>query len=172
MWPLWDDSCTLVSYSAAFWAIYDAPCLVTLHPWATLLSYTLRRTELPCSLLSFTASFLPSELHCTLWAMLHPTEMRLHSIELEHALMSYTSPCRAKVQPAVLTSLSPYWAMLYPSELAAPAEQCCTLLSRGTLLSYAAPYWATLYPPSCAAPYWAKLNPAELHSTHLWASSP
>jgi hypothetical protein len=82
--PLW-DSCTLMSYSAAFWATLHLLYLVTLHPLEVcciLLSNTLHGTELPGSLLSFTASFFwataPSELCCTQrWA-----KWRLSSIDL------------------------------------------------------------------------------------------
>jgi hypothetical protein len=102
------------------------------------------------------SSAVPSVLHCTLWAMLHPTELRLHSIELYHALISYTAPCWAVVQPAELPSSElrcTSWAMLHLIE------------PWGTLLSYGAPHWAMLYLLSFAAPYWAKVHPAELHST-------
>jgi hypothetical protein len=76
---------------------YEAPYLVTLHPWATLRTAklyaalywaTLYPTELHCILflaplypLSYTE---PSELHYTVWAALHPNKLRLYSIELEH----------------------------------------------------------------------------------------
>ncbi len=93
--------------------------------------------------------------------MLHPTELHC-------TLFSYDAAC---------------WATLsHPAELcytflnySAPSEQCSTLLSQGhstelrcTLLSNAVP----VYPLSCAAPYWAKVHPADLHSTPLRASSP
>ncbi len=138
--------------------------------------------------------------------------LRLHSIELQHTLLSNTASCLAVMQPAELPSftllsyaaphwsvpafygaithptelhcilfisllsypLSPYWAMLYLSELRCTfwAMMHFTEPPRGTLLSSTAPYWAMLYPLSCAVPYWAKVHPADLHSTPLWASSP
>ncbi len=110
---------------------YDAPYLVTKHPLATL-----PPTELHWIL--FLSSAVPSELHCTLWAMLQPTELLLHFIELYHTLFWAT------LHPVELScSLLSYqhstdWAMLYPSELR------CSLLSllrpiklRCTLFSYA-----------------------------------
>ncbi len=80
--------------------------------------------------------------------------------------MSYTAPCWAKVQPAVLTSLSPYWAMLYPSELAAPSKQCCTILSHGAL------YWATLHLTELRSNHQAALRPIELRWTLLSYTAP
>jgi hypothetical protein len=122
----------------------------------------MHRTELPCTLLSFTASFLgfavPFELHCTLWAMLHPLSYAAHHwaapvfIELKHTLLSYSSRCWAMIQPSELPSFNlrsyaiPFWTTLH-------------------LMNNAAPYWATLHPLSCTAPFWAKVHPAELHST-------
>jgi hypothetical protein len=151
---------TVMLYTAPYWA-------------------TLRPTELPCTLMSFTASFFlaplyplsytaPSELCCT--------PLSCAFILLSYTLLSYTAPC---------------WAMMLPAELASPSLLSCTLLNYwlcctfwamlhltepwGTLLSYTAPNWATLYSLSCAAPYWAREHPAEIHSTpyelahHDWA---
>ncbi len=122
---------------------YAAP----LSLFCILLSYTLHRTELPCTQLSFTTFFfwappVPSELHCTLWAMRTPLSCACillsytHSTELHCTLLSYDEACWATL----------FWTTLH-------------------LLSYAAPYWATQYLLSCAAPHWAKVHPAVLHST-------
>ncbi len=139
----------------------------------------MHQTELPCTLLSFTASFF--ELLCTLWATLHPlsyaapafywaitnpTEQHcilfsydaacwatlFHPTELcctplicACIIWSYNTPYWATLHPFYLWCsllsypLSPYWAMLYLLNYAAPSEQWCTLLSQGAL------YWATLH---------------------------
>ncbi len=69
--------------------------------------------------------------------------------------------------------------MMQPAELPSSTLLSCTLPELcyifwgmlqltepwGTLLSYTAPYWATLYQLSCVVFYWAKLRPAEIHST-------
>jgi hypothetical protein len=119
-------------------------CLLGLR--CILLSFMLHR------ILSYPAPYWVS-LHtflCTLWAMLHPTELRLHSIKL------YNTPYLATLQPVELWwsllsyPLPPCWAMLYPSELR------CNLLSHGAL------YWATIEIRctllSYAEPYSAMLN--------------
>jgi hypothetical protein len=130
--------------------LYSAPYLATLHP-----------TELHCILFF--------ELRCTVLATLHPLICAephwaapafywtiTHLTELHCILLSYDAACWAP--------LSPYWAMLYPSELQGTFWAMLHLTEpRGTLLSYAAPYWAMLYPLSCAAPSWTKVHPAELH---------
>ncbi len=139
-----------------------------------LLSYTLRRTERPCTLRSFTGSFFVHPLSYAApafyWALTHPTELHC-------TLVSYDAAC---------------WATLFhPTELcctllnyAAPSEQCCTLLSSGALYwATTVQYWATQYPTelrwtllSYAEPYWATLNPTELRCTllsyavHYWAT--
>jgi len=124
------------------------------------LSYTAPHWAAPAFYLSYNTPF---------WTTLHP-------VELWCSLLSYP--------------LSPYWAMLYLSELR------CTLWAmlhlteprgpielRCTLLSYTAPpyelahrNWATLHPtelgwaiPCFAVPYWVTLFSTELRSTR-WAT--
>ena len=99
---------------APWWAtLHLSELRCTLYSYAALLNYTAYCWALCCTLLSYPASYwhslhpflsyaAPSELHCTLWATLHPTE-------LSFILMSYTTP---------------YWATPIPA-----AELRCTLLS-------------------------------------------
>ncbi len=204
--------------------------------------------------MSYTA---PCELHCTLWAALHPvshaaphwtelysTELCRNPSELYHTLLSwaapswpppdpselcynlfnyaapyrmlcctlqnamlhltecfaapyrmlcctsqsYVAPHRAMLHLTVLPAI--HRAMMHPTDLAAPTELHCTLLSygapcwatvhpaelRGTPYGLAQPNWATLHPtelhctPLCyAVPHWATLYPTELPNT-LWAT--
>ncbi len=126
---------------------YDAPYL--LHCTLELRSILIRCTvtELPCTLLSFTASFF--ELLCTLWATLHhlsyaashgaaPAFYWAHSTqptELHCTLLSYDEACCLAMMlpsPTLLSYAVPFWNTLHLTD------------PRGTLLPYAAPYWATL----------------------------
>jgi hypothetical protein len=138
------------------------------------------------------SSTAPCELHCTLWATLHHTELTCLLLSYDEALLSYTTP---------------YWATLHPPEIPPPppTELCynlfnyaapsdaepkrlsydvqhgaiqhtelrCTLLSYPTpselcctLLSYRVPYRASHQPVSYAAPYWATLYPTQLRCTN------
>ncbi len=99
--------CTLLSYAAFYWAM--------LHP--TELRWTLLNYVVPLELRC------PSELRCTLWATLRPSEPSC-------TLLSSAAHCSATL----------LWAMLHPSGLS------CTLRARlnptelgCTLLCYASP---------------------------------
>jgi hypothetical protein len=107
---------TLVSYTAPYWATLrppelHCPLMSYIEPielrW-TLLSVCCIPTELRCIL---------SELRFTIWAKLHPSEVRCTLSDLHPSEIRCT-----------------LWAKLRPSEI------CCTLLI------YAAPFWATLRP--------------------------
>ncbi len=126
----------------------------------------LKRTELPCTLGSFTASFF--ELRCTLWATLHPLSYtapsELWCTPLSCAYWAITHPY--KLHCTLLSYDAAYWATL-----SRPIELCCTPLSCAwILLSYNTPYWATLHPVELwwsllsysLSPYWAILFPSEL----------
>ncbi len=153
----------------------------TAKPYAAQYWATLHPAELHCIL--FLSSAVPSELHCTLWAMLHPTELRLLSIEL-HTLVSYTAPCWSMMQPAEHTISHPTELCCTLLNYAAPSEQCCILLGHGAL------YWATLHPIELKCtllsytatpcelthPYWATLHLTELrwallsYAEHYWVT--
>ncbi len=127
------------------------PYLATLHP----LAYAAYCWTIRCTILNYHAPYcilflsyaVLSALHCTRWAMLHPTALRC-------ILLSYTTP---------------YWATLHPAELHHPqylTEQCCFLLNYAasselccTLLSFDVSYWATLYPTELRSTMWATLQP-------------
>ncbi len=90
---------------------YDAPYLVTLHPWATL--HTVKLYAAPY------------------WATLHPTE--LHCILFLSSACAVPSElcCNPQICAGILLSYNtPYWATVHPVEL------WCSLMSY-TLLSYA-----------------------------------
>jgi hypothetical protein len=132
--PLW-DSCTLMRYTlhpSKLWCML----LVMLHPWAALHTAklyaapywaTLHPPELHRML--FSSSAVPSELNCTLWAMLHPTECACILLRYNPpycTLFCYAAACWAT--PSHPTDLCS--TLLNYS---APSEQCCTLLSHGAL---------------------------------------
>ncbi len=100
-----------------------------------LLSYTLYCTELPCTLLSFTASFFPFFLSYAAphWAAPEFYSAITHPTELHCTLLSYDAACWATLSHP--TEQQCFTLLNY----AAPSEQCCTLLSHGAL------YWATLH---------------------------
>ncbi len=97
-----------MSYAATYWA--------KLHPT----SYMLHSTELSCTFLSERRCTL-SELHCalrarcTLWAMLHPFQLRC-------ALLSYAAPFWGILHPSelrctLLKYIGPFWSTLHPTDL-------------------------------------------------------
>jgi hypothetical protein len=146
---------------------------------------SLHFTKLPYTLLTFTASICStasSELHGTLWATLHPTELSgaafqwslPHPSELHCTFLNYAAPsaqCRTLLSHGAL-----YWVTLHLTELRCshsaalhPIELHPTKLC-WTLLSYAASYWAMVHPAELrwtlhrllAHPNWATLPPTEL----------
>ncbi len=95
--------------------IYEAPYLVTLHPWAIL-----RTAKLYAAL--YWATLYPTELHCILfWAPLSPLSYTAPS-ELHCTMLSYDAACWATLSH-LLSYAVPFWTAL-------------------NLLSNAALYWA------------------------------
>jgi hypothetical protein len=127
------------------------------------------------SMLHSTELFLsydaPCELHCTLWATLHPTEPSFLLPRYTETLLSYPAPSWATPLNSHPTELC-YNLFNY----AAPTDQYCTSQSYAALIdlcctshSYAAPHWATLYPTELSNTLWITLHPTQLLNT-LWAT--
>ncbi len=99
-------------------------------------------TELHCIL--FLSKAVPCKLHCTLWTMLHPTE--LHCI-----LLSCDAHCWALSHPTelhytLLSYAAPWWAT-------SPPPPCAWMI----ILSFATTFYSTLF---CT--FWSMQHPTEL----------
>jgi len=121
-----------LSYAAHTWALhccippsFAAPYWASMHPFFDL-RCTLRAPLHPAS------STAPCELHSTLWATLHNTELTCILLSYAETFLNYITPYWATQHP--LSYAAPYWAMLYTTEL------------RCTLLSYLVPSIATQQP--------------------------